>query len=173
MEGILGYFIIFFARVADVSLGTLRTMLIVRGNRVPAALLGFVEVLIFIMILKMVVSELDNFGRIFAYAAGFATGTLVGGWVEEKMALGDLNVQIIAKGEGCFIPDQLREAGFAVTVTEGKGLKGRKCIMNVILKRRNLPRLMKLVQELDVAAFVSVMDARSTSGGLMSIRKSK
>ncbi len=91
-----GYFFIFFARVADVSLGVLRTLMLVKGKRFHAAFLGFFEVIIFILALDRVVGDLGNPISLLFYGLGFATGNVVGSYLEEKLALGHLTVQVIS-----------------------------------------------------------------------------
>jgi len=171
---ITGYLLIFFSRVVDVSLATLRTLMIVRGRRLQAALIGFFEVIIYIIALKKVVSTLDNPFSLLAYALGFATGNYVGSFIEEKMAIGCITVQVIAKNDTGQLQEVLRNQGFGVTVIEGMGKKGKRNILNIILRRKDLPSLMENVKNIDEDAFIAVMDARTTYGGyIRNIRKGK
>ncbi|NPV42719.1 hypothetical protein H0A61_02836 [Koleobacter methoxysyntrophicus] len=169
-----GYLFIFFARVIDVSLMTTRTLMIVRGKRAYAAFIGFFEIIIYIIALNKVVNNLDNPANILAYALGFATGNYMGSFIEEKMALGNIAAQIIPKKNGDDLQEVLRDEGFGVTVLEGMGKEGTKKILNVALKRKNLPKLLDIVNRFDDGAFITVMDARTTRGGyFMQTHKSK
>lgn len=171
---ITGYLLIFFSRVVDVSLATLRTLMIVRGRRLQAASIGFFEVIIYIIALKKVVSTLDNPVSLLAYALGFATGNYVGSFIEEKMAIGCITVQVIAKNDTGQLQEVLRNQGFGVTVIEGMGKKGKRNILNIILRRKDLPSLIENVKGIDEDAFIAVMDARTTYGGyIRNIRKGK
>jgi hypothetical protein len=99
MEAILGYLLIFFARLADVSLATFRMIMVIRGKRIIAACIGFVEATIYILAVGKVLSAMNNPLNILAYALGFATGNYVGIFLEEKMALGSIIVQVILEHE--------------------------------------------------------------------------
>lgn len=160
-----GYLFIFFARVIDVSLATLRTLMIVRGRRLQAACIGFFEVSVYIVALNKVVKNLDNPLNLLMYALGFATGNFVGSFVEEKIAMGNISAQVIPKNKCSELLETLRSQGFGVTVIEGLGLKGPRKILNISLKRRDLPRLLDCIEKIDPEAFVTVTDARATRGG--------
>lgn len=100
------------------------------------------------------------------YAAGFATGNIVGGTLEEKLAVGVLTVQIITLKEPLALTELLRKQGYGVTIIEGQGREGVRYILQVILARRRLPKLRKLVDEWDDCAFLTVFDAKMTKGGV-------
>lgn len=172
-EAVITAGLIFFARVADVSLGTLRMLMLVKGRRLPAAAIGFFEVLIFVVALGRVVNSLDRVEYLLMYALGFAVGNYVGIVLEEKMALGHIGVQIVLQGESDAVVQLLRQQGFGVTLMEGWGREGLKDIISVVLPRRQLPALMQIVNSQDERAFTIVMDARKTLGGYYQRQKSK
>lgn len=165
---LLGYFLIFFARVADVSLGVIRTLMLVKGKKIHAAVLGFFEVIIFILALNMVVTTLDNPINLLFYGLGFAMGNIVGSYIEEKLALGHLTVQVITLNRPLELCLMLREEGFGVTIIEGHGRQGMRRILHIMLTRKNIDKLMRLINEWDERAFVTVFDARQTKGGINS-----
>jgi len=158
-----GYAFIFFARVVDMSLSTLRTLMIMRSKRLEAAAIGFVEVIVYIVALNRVVGGLDNPANLLAYALGFATGNYVGITIEEKLAIGQIMVQIITKNGN--LSRDLRDKGFGVTSVEGLGRTGSRFVLMVSLPRKSLNQLMELIDELDEDAFVMVMDTKSIRGG--------
>ena len=119
MIDILGYLLIFLARLVDVSLGTIRMIMVVRGKRIVAALVGFMEVTIYLLAISRVLSRMDNPFNVLAYALGYATGNYVGIFLEEKMALGNIIVQVILEHEVDELVEKLRDNGFGVTVVEG------------------------------------------------------
>lgn len=164
---------IFTARVTDVAMGTTRIMLLVKGRRIQAAAIGFFEVIVYIVALGRVVNALDQWYYLLVYALGFAGGNLLGGYLEERMALGYVGVQIIVRSESDTLVRDLREEGFGVTLTEGWGREGPKDIITVILGRKQMPRLQQLINQHDQKAFVIVMDARKTLGGYYLRQKSK
>ncbi|NLK43626.1 MAG: DUF2179 domain-containing protein [Tissierellia bacterium] len=173
MEFILGYLFIFFARVTDVSLATIRTLMVVQGRKLQAALIGFFEVSIYVTALSKVVSSLDNPLNLLSYALGFACGNYLGITIENKIALGNLAVQIILKiSEKEELIQELRDKGFGVTVIEGQGLEGTKEILNVAINRKDLETLKKKVYEYDKNAFITVNNINPISGGFFaSVKK--
>ncbi len=173
MEFIWGYLFIFFARVTDVSMATVRMIMVVRGRRKQAAIIGFFEIIIYILAIGKVLSGLDNPINVIVYALGFATGNYMGVFFEEKMALGDIIVQVITDHEIMKLVDRLRNEGFGVTVFEGYGRQGIRHLINVTLARKSLSKLYSVIDEHDKNAFVTVMDTRSIRGGYFSRNKKK
>lgn len=172
-EVLLTGLIIFLARVSDVSLGTLRMLMLVKGRRLPAATIGFFEALIYVNVLGRVLNQLDRWEYILVYSLGFAAGNYLGIFMEERMALGYAGVEIIVHSESDSLVQFLREKGFGVTVSEGWGKDGPKDILTVIVPRRQLTQLMSLVNDHDSKSFSIVMDARKTMGGYYQRQKAK
>ncbi|HEY8392391.1 MAG TPA: DUF2179 domain-containing protein [Capillibacterium sp.] len=163
---------IFFARICDVTLSTIRILMLTRGKRVLAAGLGFFEVSIYITALSAVVGNLDNPWKVLAYALGYSTGTLVGGYLEEKLAVGYTFVELVPKSHPAELTNALREENFGVTVLEGEGRSGPRYILNIILRRKDLPRLQRVIDRVDPEAFYTILDARGTKGGyIMGVKK--
>ena len=153
----LNILFIFFARVCDVTLSTMRILMIMRGKAVLSAFIGFFEVSIYVLALSRVIGDLDRPVLLLAYASGFAAGNYIGSLVEERLALGYATAQIISLEAAELIATNLRGQGFGVTILEGYGREGVHKILLVLLKRRGIP--------CDVNAFVSVMDTRKILGG--------
>lgn len=166
-----GYFLIFLARVADVSMATMRMLLLVRGKRFYAAGIGIFEVTIYVVALKYVVDRLSDPVSLICYALGFATGNIVGSFIEEKVALGQVTVQVITLREPLQLAEALRTAGFGVTVTEGQGRDGSHPILNLSFPRKQLGVVQQMVNDWDVNAFVVVHEARTTHGGFCHYRR--
>jgi uncharacterized protein YebE (UPF0316 family) len=165
MELISQALFIFFARIVDVSMGTLRVILLVKGQRKIAALLGFFEVMIYLIVLGKVVGNIDKPFLIIVYCSGYASGNYVGSKIEEKLSIGRLLVQIIVKEIKCGIVDALRDAGFGVTIFEGEGMDGSSYMLNVITERKKVNELKEIINKLDCGAFLTTMDVRSSLGG--------
>lgn len=173
MTGALaGYLFIFFARICDVSLSTIRMIMVVRGQRLYAAGIGFFEVIIYITALNVIFSNLNNPLNLIIYAAGFATGNIVGSLIEEKLAVGTITVQVITMVAPLELTEKLRNKDFGVTVIEGYGREGARYILQIILPRKRVSELRKEVDSWDRDAFWTVFDARTTRGGIF-IRKAK
>ena len=166
------YLFIFFARVLDVSLATFRTLMIVKGKGLVAGAIGFFEVIIYITALNKVMDGLSgNPIRLIVYALGFATGNYMGSFLEEKLAIGLMTVQVITKnGDMC---EQIRQEGYGVTVLQGKGKEGFKDVLMVSLPRKKLDSLLKLLDKYDDKAFVTVMDTKASVGGYFRQTKAK
>lgn len=162
---------IFFARIADVSMGTLRMILLVKGQRKIAAVLGFFEVMIYLIVLGKVVGNIDKPVLIIVYCLSYASGNYVGSKLEEKLSIGRLLVQIIVKEIKCGIVDALRNAGFGVTIFEGEGMDGSSYMLNVITERKKVSELKQIISELDCGAFLTTMDVRSSLGGYFQPKK--
>ncbi len=173
MEAIVGYMFIFVAKLTDVSLATVRTIMVMRGKRVEAFTIGFVEVIVWILAIGVVLGNLDDPVNVIIYALGFASGSYVGIILEEKMALGDLVVQVITYKKAMSLIDTIREAGFGVTVVEGMGRYGINHLLNVTIQRKHLAVLYRILDEHDAQAFVTVTDARSIRGGYFTKTKRK
>ena len=173
VEVLLTGLVIFLARVSDVSLGTLRMLMLVKGRRLNAAAIGFFEALIYVNALGRVLNQLDRWECVLVYALGFAAGNYLGIFLEERMALGYAGVEIIVQSESDGLVQYLRENGFGVTVSEGWGMDGPKDILTMIVPRRQMTKLMTLVNDHDSKSFTIVMDARKTMGGFYQRQKSK
>lgn len=170
---ILAYLLIFFARVGDVSLDVVRVLLLTRGKRFLAALTGFVEVSIFIVVLNEVLRHgLSDPGKIVAYAAGFATGNYIGSLIEERLALGYLSLQIFPPAHlVAEITGRLRRQGFGVTQVVGEGMHGPRTVLFVTVKRKDLPRVQNFLESLDADIFFNIYDARIIHGGTFPLRR--
>ena len=167
------YLFVFFARVTDMSLDVFRILLLTRGKKLQAALIGFVEVSIFITALgQVLVGGFDNPWMIVAYAGGFAIGNYVGSILEEKVAIGYLSLQVFPPSECCadFITG-FREAGYGATCLSGQGRSGERNIIYVFLKRKDLKDALKMIEEIHPDTFFNVTDARQIHGGIFRRRK--
>jgi len=152
---------IFCARVVDVSIGTLRTICVVRGLRLTAAVLGFFEVSIWVTAISGVLRHLDLWYNIVAYAAGFATGNAFGIFIEQKLAIGMQTIRLISRSQSAAVAAGLRLAGYTVTEVKGHGLRGQVSISFVVAPRKEMPRVMQLAQGIDPEVISTVEDIRS------------
>ena len=165
MGELYGYLFIFFAKCIDITLATIRMIMVVRGQRVEAALIGFVENIIYVLAIGKVLAGLDNPINIIVYALGFAAGNYIGIIVEEKMALGDVVAQVVSQDNSMELAERFREIGFGVTVVQGYGREGIQHLLNIMLQRKNISYLYRVLDEYDEKAFVTITDARSIKGG--------
>ena len=169
-----GYLFVFFARVSDVTLSTIRTLMVVQGRRVQAALIGFFEVSIYVTALSRVVNDLNDPKKLLSYALGFACGNFIGITIENKIALGNLAAQVILKtSDNEKLIEDLRKSGFGVTVIEGYGREGTREILNIAINRKDLDNLKTKVYGYDEDAFITVSSISPISGGYFSTIKKK
>lgn len=172
MSALLGYLLIFLARVSDVSLGTIRTLMVVQGRKWQAALIGFFEVTIYVVVLGTVVSNLSNPLNLLSYALGYACGNFVGITIENKIGLGNLAAQIILKAsDNKELIEILRSKNFGVTVIQGEGREGSREILNVVIKRKSLDVLRDIVYGYDEKVFITVNNINPISGGYFATTK--
>jgi len=154
---------IFCARIMDVSLGTLRTIYIIRGSRILGPFLGFFEVLIWLTAVSGVFTHLDQWYNVMAYAAGFATGNAVGVLIEHKLAIGMQAVRLISQTQSAAVAAGLRLAGFAVTEIKGRGLAGVVSISYVVVPRKETQKVVQVAYSIDPEVFCTIEDVRSTN----------
>ncbi len=154
---------IFFARILDVSIGTLRIMFVSKGFRGKATMLGFVEVLIWIIIVAQIFQNLDNWLNYVAFAAGFSAGNFIGMYIEEKMKMGIQIFRIIVNKENGSLIEALKENDFRVTVLEGHGKYGPVNVLFTVAKRKRWQQLANIVNEFAPNAFYSVEDVKHVS----------
>jgi uncharacterized protein YebE (UPF0316 family) len=159
-------FIVFFARIADVTLGTLRIIFTSRGKHNIAPLLGFVEVFIWIMVVGQIVKNVHSITAYLGYAAGFAVGTYIGMKIEEKLALGTLVLRIILAQGGDELAQHLREAGYGVTIVNGEGASGAVKLLYTLIKRKDLDAVAKIIHATHPKAFFSVEEVRLAESGI-------
>ncbi|MEI7014904.1 DUF2179 domain-containing protein [Leptospira licerasiae] len=154
---------IYLARMTDVSIGTVRIILISRERKVLAALLGFVEVLLWLIVITQIMRNLSNVLCYIAYAGGFATGTFLGMVVEEKLALGHSFIRIIVPEKGEEIVQNLTQAGYRTTTLEAKGARGPVKVILSLLRRKDIPIVLGILKNTAPGAFYTIENARKTS----------
>lgn len=177
MEGLLpligGYLFIFFARVADMSLDVIRILMLTRDRRFLAAVIGFVEVTIFLVAISQVLAGgLDDPLKVVAYAGGFATGNYVGSLIDSRLAMGYMSLQVFC--ETCNsgqITQTLRGEGFGVTSVTGQGRDGERQVLFVTLKRKDLNKAVSTLDKIYPEAFYNIYDARYIHGGIFPGKK--
>jgi uncharacterized protein YebE (UPF0316 family) len=167
MNSLLGALLIFSLRVSDVSLGTLRVIHTVRGQRLLSASLGFLESGIFIVAIWRVFSHLDDPVRMLGYATGFAVGTACGMTIESWIASGYVLARIISRDRSGEILRLLRREGFGVTDLGGEGEDAPVHILFLIDQRRRTRRLIEIVRQADPAAFMSLDQVNMAMGAYL------
>ena len=171
LEMILGGLAIMCMRIADVTLGTFRTIMVVHGKKYLAAAIGFFEVLIWIFAMRYIVNHMDSSLNLVCYALGFGCGNLLGITLEEKFAIGYVQLNIISKKFIEEIAAELRASRFAATIIPALGDEGSSDILVVIIKRKSQKAIIKLIDSIDSDAFITVQHSRPYRGFIHGGRK--
>lgn len=158
--------LIFLARIADVTFGTIRIIFVSRGNKLFASLLGFFEVLIWLVAIGQIMQNLNNFACYIAYASGFAMGNYIGITIEGKLAMGVLVVRIITRKDGTELFERFKQEGFGATISDARGATGPVNIIYTVIKRSALPAVIGMIQHFNPKAFYSIEDVRTVNQGV-------
>ncbi len=151
---------IFFARVCDVSLGTLRHAMIIRRKRLIAVVIAFVEALIWVYAVSRVLAGISGTITALAFASGFAAGTFVGMTLEGLFKIGEQVVRVFSP-QGRNLAEELRLKGYRVTVFEGSGRDGQVSLLFIQVKRRETGRVLSLARSIDPSCYVVVDDVQA------------
>jgi uncharacterized protein YebE (UPF0316 family) len=165
--GPLGPLVIFLLRIVDVSLSTVRILLAVRGRKLLVPIIGFVEVLVWLVAAGNAIRHLDSVWHVLGYSLGFAAGTSVGLWLEEKLAIGIATMQVITLRTGAGLADALRTLGCGVTAYTGQGRTGPVEVMHTVVARRQIRTVLREVERWDPDAFITIEEPREIRRGWM------
>jgi uncharacterized protein YebE (UPF0316 family) len=165
-------FLIFSARIFDVTLGTLRVIFITRGMKYLSALVGFVEILIWLLAIGQIFKNLNNIACYVAYAGGFASGSFLGIYFAEKLSINKVIVRIIATKDANNLVEQLRKRHFGVTTLDAHGIEGPVTIVFSIINRDDLEAVVEIVKKFNPQAFYSVQDVKFASEGIFPVHRS-
>jgi len=162
---------IFFARVCDMTLDTIRVIFLSKGVKYLPPVIGFFEVIIWLVAIGQVMNNMTNAVCYIAYGAGFATGTFIGMAIEEKLSLGLTSVRIITKEDPTELMQYLRSHNYGVTSIDGEGGTGRVKMVFTIIKRQDLHHVVSIIKEFHPNAFYSVEDVKSVAEGVFPERQ--
>lgn len=164
------YFFVFFGKIIEVSVSTVRIVLINRGERLKGSIAGFFEISLWLTVTGTVlVGFQQDILRCVVFALAFSLGNYVGSWIESKLAFGLCSIQVIVTKDeeaGCLV-NELREKGYAVTLMEGEGKAGRREILLLHLKRKSIPAAVSLIKSRLCNAVITVNDIRTLNGGFI------
>jgi uncharacterized protein YebE (UPF0316 family) len=155
--------LILFARIIDVSIGTIRVIFISKGFKFFAPVLGFFEVIIWLIAIRQIMENLSNVFCYIAYGAGFAAGTYVGIMLEEKLSVGQVIVRIITKSHASELLDQLKHSNYNVTELDATGNAGKVKLFFIVVHRQDVEDLVLLIRKTHPNAFYTIEDIRYVS----------
>ncbi|WP_163323971.1 DUF2179 domain-containing protein [Draconibacterium mangrovi] len=161
--------LIFISRIADVTIGTIRIVMVSKGHKLWAPILGFFEVLIWLIAITKIIENLDNWLCYIAYGLGFAAGNYIGLLIEEKLALGIVKLQIITKKDASKLIENLKVAGYGITHHNAQGANEKVSIIHSIIKRSEIKKVESIVKTTNPKAFYSVEDIKFVNEGVFPI----
>ncbi len=162
---VYGMIYIFVARIFDVSLGTLRIILIARGKKYLAPLLGFLEVLIWLAAISRALQNLNGPGSYLIYAGGFAAGNYVGMLIEEILPFGYQAIRVVTRVKAGEVIDELRRMGLGVTTFSGEGSEDEVSLLYTVVPKKEVKRALEVIKAWHPAAFITVEDVKSFHSG--------
>lgn len=167
--------LIFFARVADVSLGTIRIIFVSKGFKFLSLVVGFFEVLIWLLAINQIWSNFSNPWLVLAYATGFATGNYVGILLDEKISIGTSMIRIIIRKNSKKLISELKKSGYAITIIDGKSGDNESDVKMIlaVVKRKELKKIFKIIKAVNSKAFFTIEDIRSVRKNEYSIIRKK
>ncbi|MDR1520721.1 MAG: DUF5698 domain-containing protein [Planctomycetota bacterium] len=166
-EALITAFIIFLARCTDVTMDVIRILMLVRGRKILAAGMGFFEVMVYIMVMNAIMGGGKSLSlpQLIAYCGGYASGNVIGSWLESKLLNAYVMMEIIMahSDESSHLAERLREAGFGTTVLTGEGKNGPNLVFKVICYRREVAKVSEIAKGL--GGFIFFSDLKGVSGG--------
>ena len=158
---------IFFARIVDVSLATIVTVLTVKNKRLIATILGFIDVIIWFLVVKEALNtNIKSIWIALSYAAGYAAGTFIGTTLSNSLIKGKVSMQVIMNYTSEEEINKIRNEGFAVTKVNCKGKDNVKKLMLFIeTEKKHLNNLKKIIISIDKNAFLVVNETKFVENG--------
>ena len=163
MDIVFAALLIFSLKLADTSLGTMRTLLVSKNKPIYAALVGLLESAIWIVAISQVIKDIDDTALIIAYAVGFSAGIIFGSYIERMVGVGNIIVRVFSPSNSPSVAEKLRENGHGVTVIDGEGKDGPVKVYLCIIQRRKLKSVLKMIQEINPDAYITTDLANPTS----------
>jgi len=164
--------LIFVARIFDVSLGTVRVIFVSRGLKYLAPVVGFFEILIWLLAIGQIMKNLSNPACYIAYAGGFAMGNFVGIHIAEKLSLGLVMIRVVTKKDAAPLVDFLKAENYGVTSVDGHGTSGQVKVVFTIVPRREAPSVVELIKKFNPQAFYSIGEVGLVERGIFPVRRS-
>ena len=163
--------LIFIARVIDVSMGTVRVIFVSRGLKYLAPIVGFFEILIWLLAIGQIMKNLSNPVCYVAYAGGFAMGNYVGIRIAEKLSLGVVLIRVVSKKDALPLVECLKSESYGVTSVDGHGTSGEVKVVFTIVPRRELRSVVDLIKKFNPRAFYSIEEVGFVEKGVFPLKK--
>lgn len=158
--------LIFLSRFFDVTIGTLRIIMVSKGQKMWAPVLGFFEVLLWLIAISKIFQNLDNWVCYVTYAAGFGAGNYIGLILEERLAVGIVKIQIITRKKANNLIKNLTAEGYGLTHHTAQGSTEEVSIIYSVINRAEIQNVEEIVKTTNPNAFYSVEDVKSVNKGI-------
>lgn len=165
-------FLIFLARVVDVTMGTVRVIFVSRGMKYFAPVVGFFEVLIWLLAIGQIMKNLSNPMCYIAYAGGFAAGNYVGIVIAGKLSLGVVLIRVVTAQDALPLVECLKEQNYGATSVDGHGTSGQVKVVFTVVKRREVPNVVELIKKFNPQAFYSIEEVAFVEKGVFPLQES-
>lgn len=162
--------LIFLARIIDVTMGTVRHIFTIKGFKYIVALIGFIEILIWLLAIQQIMKNLNNPACFIAYAAGVSAGNFIGIWITEKISLGLVEVKLITRENPTSLIEQLKQAGCGITRIDAQGGYGPVTVIFSVMPRRSMKIILPKILAFDSKAFYTIEDISIAAEGFSSHR---
>lgn len=163
--------LIFIARIADVSIGTVRVIFVARGLKYVAPIIGFFEMLIWLLAIGQIMKNLSNPACYIAYAGGFAMGNFVGIWIAEKLSLGVALIRVVTEKDASELVEYLKSGEYGVTSVDGHGAVGEVKVVFTIVPRRETQSVVELIKRFNPKAFYSIEEVGFVEKGVFPAKR--
>jgi uncharacterized protein YebE (UPF0316 family) len=157
---------IFLARVVNMALDTLRFMFTLRGKKTLSWIFGFIQSVIFVLVIGSVLTNLENPLNVIGYSAGFATGNVLGMAIEKRLAIGFMHFTIISKDHSTEIADALRDSGYGVTEIPARGRESNFMLIDCRIRRKEAEEVEALTLKVDADAFITMEEITPRRSGI-------
>ncbi len=164
-------FLVFLARVLDVSFGTVRVIFVSRGFKYLSPLIGFFEILIWLLAIGQIMKNLSNPACYIAYAGGFAMGNYVGIQIADKLSLGIVLIRVITEKDASQLVELLKSADYGVTSVDGHGTTGQVKVIFTVVPRKVVKQVANLIKKFNPKAFYTIEEVGFVEKGIFPARK--
>lgn len=171
MEIVLNVLFIFVLRVLGVSLSTVRFLLMTRGRKLLSAVFGFFQTLVYAVAIGKVVQDLNNIPNLMSYCLGFSVGTLLGMWLEERIAIGFATIRVISLGRSHQIAEAIRDAGYGATEGVAHGKEGTVGTVKTVVRRRDVETVCEIIYRCAPDAFITIEDTQKVKHGHLRVAR--
>lgn len=167
------YIVIMLAKVIEVTLATVRIVLITKGERKVGSIIAFFEVVLWLLLMNSVLQDImADPMRIVGYSLGFSIGNYLGSLLEERIGIGLSEMQVIVDAaEGDQLAHIIREKGYGVTTVDAEGRISKRKILIMYLPRNKVKSITKDIHEVAGTSVITVAEKKAISGGFGMIKK--